>query len=583
MTNTILIIDDNEELRENASDVLMIEGFDVLQASDGLEGLQIARDTIPDLIICDINMPELDGYGVIQELRSESLTATIPFIFLSANKEDRAIRTGMNLGADDYLTKPFSNRDLLNAIRSRLTRSAVYELNQVRNFAHQIVKMQEAERKNFSLELKEHLSDILSDLKISLQLMDRLPPEARKTNMQSTQDLINQLLRQVEYLSQTYYPTTLQHLGLTLALHILIEQYRDQTSCEIQFESHNIDAITDEEMAIAIYRIVQEGLSNIQHHAQAETAEVLLWVENDRLRLQIMDDGEGFDLDESLQDASNIGIIGMRERAFLLNGELTILTAAGEGTQIIAEFPLDAVPSSEPILTDRVNTSMPTSQPMSSQKVVRIGIVESNEIMRWGIANAINRKDSYQVVGQVETATGMFNLLEDTEIDLLIVSNTLLQSDDDVSIPQVVEAVSPTCKIVLLSNFVEYTFANQAMKDGVSAYLLRTSSLDEIMDALDAVLSGQQYVAEDVMATMPQYRNQHETNLELDAFSTLTEREREVFYLVVNGNTNREIAEKLVISTRTAETHRRNMMRKLGIRGTQNLVHFAIGRGLIGQ
>lgn len=120
--NSILIIDDNKHIRTQINLVLKLEGYQTFMASNGTEGVQTAREIIPSLIICDIMMPELDGYGVLSMLRSNAITADIPFLFLSAKAEKQDIRQGMNLGADDYLWKPFSTEDLLKAIEARLDR-----------------------------------------------------------------------------------------------------------------------------------------------------------------------------------------------------------------------------------------------------------------------------------------------------------------------------------------------------------------------------------------------------------------------------------------------------------------------------
>lgn len=117
---TILVIEDVEALREEIMETLSYEGFDVLGAENGVVGVQIAKTYLPNLIICDIAMPELDGYGTLIALRQEPKTSMIPFIFLTAMTEKADMRQAMQLGADDYLTKPFTSAELLGAIASRL-------------------------------------------------------------------------------------------------------------------------------------------------------------------------------------------------------------------------------------------------------------------------------------------------------------------------------------------------------------------------------------------------------------------------------------------------------------------------------
>ncbi len=119
----ILLIEDNEDIRENTAEILELANYKVFTAENGKRGAEIANEELPDLVICDIMMPVLDGYGVLHILSKRPETHGIPFIFLTAKAEKSEIRRGMNLGADDYITKPFDETELLDAIESRLKRS----------------------------------------------------------------------------------------------------------------------------------------------------------------------------------------------------------------------------------------------------------------------------------------------------------------------------------------------------------------------------------------------------------------------------------------------------------------------------
>lgn len=118
----ILVIEDEPEMRRNLLTILKLEKFHALGAEHGRAGIEMAQREHPDLIICDVMMPELDGHGVLRELRADADTAAIPFIFLTAKGDRVDVRSGMNLGADDYLTKPVAKVDLLAAIEARLKR-----------------------------------------------------------------------------------------------------------------------------------------------------------------------------------------------------------------------------------------------------------------------------------------------------------------------------------------------------------------------------------------------------------------------------------------------------------------------------
>ncbi len=125
----ILLIEDNDELRENTSEILQMANYSVIAAENGKEGVRLAMEQKPDLIICDIMMPVLDGYGVLHLINKNPGLASVPFIFLTAKSERSDLRKGMEMGADDYIPKPFSDIELLNAVESRLRKTSLIRKN----------------------------------------------------------------------------------------------------------------------------------------------------------------------------------------------------------------------------------------------------------------------------------------------------------------------------------------------------------------------------------------------------------------------------------------------------------------------
>jgi CheY-like chemotaxis protein len=121
----ILLIDDEAGLREEVTEWLTLEAYDVECAANGLEGLNLAFRNIPDLIICDVSMPEMDGYRVLLALKANPSTTAIPFIFVTAKASLDDIREGMHLGADDYITKPFTLTELLQTVESQLEKKSL--------------------------------------------------------------------------------------------------------------------------------------------------------------------------------------------------------------------------------------------------------------------------------------------------------------------------------------------------------------------------------------------------------------------------------------------------------------------------
>lgn len=156
----ILLIEDDVVLRENTTELLELSNYQVINAPNGKLGVKLAKETLPDIIVCDIMMPELDGYGVLEALSNNNTTQYIPFIFLSAKTERKDVRKGMDLGADDYITKPFNEEELISAIESRLAKAAI--LKDIRDKKepeiHEDVEEEKEEIRNLN-DLKNYFDD----------------------------------------------------------------------------------------------------------------------------------------------------------------------------------------------------------------------------------------------------------------------------------------------------------------------------------------------------------------------------------------------------------------------------------------
>ena len=159
---TILLIEDNLDVRETTQEILELANYKVISAGDGKLGVELAKSRMPDLIVCDIMMPDLDGYGVLRILSRNPETSTIPFIFLTAKADKEDVRKGMNLGADDYVTKPFNEMDLIDAIETRLVKSESIKnshgnnLNSLHSFLDQARGLDELKGLSKNKQIKEY-------------------------------------------------------------------------------------------------------------------------------------------------------------------------------------------------------------------------------------------------------------------------------------------------------------------------------------------------------------------------------------------------------------------------------------------
>lgn len=173
MVARILVIEDTKDLREDLMEMLQLEGYTVFGAENGVRGLQLIKYLRPDLVICDVMMPELDGYSLLSAMRQDPEVATTPFIFLTARTERDSIRHGMVLGADDYVTKPFTVQDLIDTIRTQLDKRRDLDDRVQR----QIDKISSAIVRALPHELRTPLNSILGFSELLMNDADSLTAE----------------------------------------------------------------------------------------------------------------------------------------------------------------------------------------------------------------------------------------------------------------------------------------------------------------------------------------------------------------------------------------------------------------------
>jgi len=207
----ILIIEDELAIRENIAELLEAEEFEVFSTDNGILGVLWAKENIPDLVICDVMMPEISGHEVLAQMREIPETSLTPFIFLTAMSDKKDIRNGMELGADDYITKPFMRSELLSAIDSRLLKQAKL-LKQHDDKDRQIKILEERVKELEQLQLNNQMSqkylEALLKINTAVNLINKIEPEQkRERNLKTIQEVYQKeisLLKQIPNIEKLY-------------------------------------------------------------------------------------------------------------------------------------------------------------------------------------------------------------------------------------------------------------------------------------------------------------------------------------------------------------------------------------------
>ncbi|MBE2272151.1 MAG: response regulator [Anaerolinea sp.] len=359
----VLIIEDEIPLRQEIVDILQFEGFEVLAAGDGLEGLSLAQDNPPDLIVSDILMPQLDGYGLLQRLRSCSETAITPLIFLTAKAEKSDMRRGMELGADDYLCKPFTREDLLNAVRSRLEKHALIMTSAEKPLS----ELRHVIANSLPHELRTPLISVIASGELLQWQAETLQPGDIARFGRSIAAGGNRLLHLIEnYLSytrvealardaeqlaqirqaQTAFPGYVIHsAALGIASH-------HQREGDVRVEAaHAVLAISEDSLT----KIIRELCDNAFRFSEAGQPVVVIGaVTADGYVISVSDRGRGMtpeqirkigaftQFDRALyeQQGSGLGLELSRKLTELFGGSLAVASTAGEGTTVTVRVAL---------------------------------------------------------------------------------------------------------------------------------------------------------------------------------------------------------------------------------------------------
>lgn len=308
---TILVIEDDSAIQEAIVDILELQGFQVLSAPDGVAGVATARTQRPDLILCDIMMPFLDGYGVLARLRQYPQTATIPFIFLTARTTPADFRQGMQLGADDYLAKPFRPAELVAAVNLRLQRQS--------ELANRFQKRVEALHSSLVTvlphELRTPLNGVLGGISLLKDEFTSLEPSDAEELFIIVEQSALRLRRLVENCllyaelasAAAANPPSIDGAGNTCAAAAALETIACGQASAANRESDLTLDLADVQAALSqasLAKVAEEVINNAFKYSERGTpVTVAAWQEIDELCIVVTDHGRGMSRDE-------IGAIG---------------------------------------------------------------------------------------------------------------------------------------------------------------------------------------------------------------------------------------------------------------------------------
>lgn len=366
----ILVIDDETILRNEVIDWLSFEGHEVIAAENGGIGVERAIEWRPNLIICDVTLPYLDGFGVLLEIRSDPALAQVPFIFVTARATHDDIRHGMSLGADDYITKPFTRMQILEAVKSQLEKFGAREqVYQQQMLQLQAALAQEQEQQflktrlvaMFSHDFRNPLASILSSKNLLSTYADRLTPEKQFSIHNRIEASVKQLLQmlddmlivsQIESGHLNFKP---EHIDVGVFFEQLVEEFQNTNGDThvIVLDNHiSSPSVADTRL---LRQVGANLLSNaIKYSPRGTSIRVTLTTQGQNYLLVVKDQGIGISeadqkrLFQAFQRGENVGNIAgtglglaiVKRAMELYGGSIQIESTLSQGTRMIVTFPI---------------------------------------------------------------------------------------------------------------------------------------------------------------------------------------------------------------------------------------------------
>lgn len=363
MAEKILIIEDNQQVRENIVEILESEGYEMFQADGGYAGLEISKRVQPDLIICDIMMPEMDGFEVLENMRKNVLTSNIPFIFLTAKDTRDDLRKGMQLGADDYISKPFTIEEILNAVTTRLERIKEFK------------RKSEEKLNELTLNLGVPVAKELSDpLRAIIGFSSMILTECNHMSKTEIVEFISLIynagvkLNKIVMKTMLYYrleSLSIQKGDIDELLKMKVENPKDAAISLIKELSDNVSRSNDisiefENVPIKIPEqffkdLIKELIENAFNFSPKNTpVKFIASQEKNKYVIKIIDKGIGMseeqianisafmnvNTDANDKKGIGLGIVIVKRILRLFGGSISIDSKVGEGTTVIVSLQL---------------------------------------------------------------------------------------------------------------------------------------------------------------------------------------------------------------------------------------------------
>jgi PAS domain S-box-containing protein len=429
---------------------------------------------------------------------------------------------------------------------------------EARSLSSRLATAQEEERARLASLLHDAIGGQLTVIQKNTELLRamQLSEEAADPYLEANLELLQHTHQQVRHLAMDLNSKTLSELGLIPAARQHVDRLCASTGLPISLHITGQARRLPLDLERLTFRALQETLNNALRHADATEVSAQLHLGNKFLRLTVQDNGRGF-AGGAWHHGTSLGLPYLREQVEKREGELFVESTPGSGTIVALRLPLRAIAENGAHRT-------------------RVLVVDDHDIMRQGLRQLLAAADDLVCIGEAADGHAALRQIETYQPDLIIMDVKLPGGSGIETTRQLVKRHS-RARVIIYTYHDDETYLEQALQAGAKGYLLKSDPNQLLLTALRAVQAGQTFISP---ALADKWAKLQQRPTSADPLAALSSRERQVLQLIATGSSNPDIAERLQISVRTVEVHRRNIMDKLGVKNAAALIKAAMEHGV---
>ena len=462
--------------------------------------------------------------------------------------------------------------------RKQSEETLVRSESQLRLLSQRVLEVQEEERARIARELHDQLGQELVALKIeAVVLMEELAGHPRlNERARGVLDLIDRLDTTAHRIAVSIRPEILDKLGLVKAIQWYAEDFERRSGISCPVEAPNNGLVLPKAVSTCAYRIVQEALVNVWKHSRASQAKIKVTSGHGAVNVCVSDNGVGMDL-RRLSEGTTLGLLGMRERAGLVGGKVTIRGNPGGGLRVAASLPMGMARPMAGAAAEIGPGRVPASKPRDRSDI-RVLLVDDHSLVRAGLRRVLEQAPDIRIIAEARDGREAVDSYQEVAPDVVVMDISMPELDGMEASKRIL-SVDPLARILMLTRFEEEQYAIRALKAGCLGYLTKGSSTQQLHHAVRAVARGKRFLSDE---------GQDVVNLQLlssqpgsGPLESLSDRELQVLCLLAQGQELKGVAKDLELSVKTVETYRSRVLHKLHLRNDVDICQFAIQNGLI--